>query len=352
MFQSDLLGDLFGGAAKFATRTRDRTMALRVSLRDLEGVDRALEIERFLACADCLGRGAPASESALACNACGGSGQHSKTQGFFTTTTTCQTCGGRGEQFETGCAACGGTGGERRRESLTVKIPSGVAEGQTLRLRGKGDDLADGEGPGDLHLLVELLPHEDLVRKGDDLRALVQITAEQARDGGSVWVPLPEGTWRVELPPRTQTGHEIRLAGLGLPRFGAPHLARPTQVQLGGDPYRAPDLAAHRGDLVVRIVVEGEDDEWLPYAALGLLPGATRPQIDAAYRAMAVRLHPDRNAGDLEATRRFQRVSEAYRKLTGTAPAGATAPAPRGPTQKQWAMLVICVAVVLYFFFR
>ena len=104
-------------------------------------------------------------------------------------------------------------------QTLEVKIPAGVAEGSRVRIAGKGGSGVNGGPPGDLLLVVNLLPDSRFERIGDDLRTVIEVPLYQAVLGGEVFVPTPRGTrLALKLPPETQNGQRFRLAGQGLPR--------------------------------------------------------------------------------------------------------------------------------------
>lgn len=147
-------GDLFGGFFDGArTKGPDLRMELELDREDLIRGKRAVTIERFIGCARCHGSGRLPAESDP-CLGCGGEGKRQVRQGAFLLTTTCSDCRGSGSARE--CPRCTGTGGETHEETLQVTIPPQIQDGQTLRLSGKGSDLSDGKGPGDLYLAIRI----------------------------------------------------------------------------------------------------------------------------------------------------------------------------------------------------
>jgi len=106
---------------------------------------------------------------------------------------------------------------------LTVKIPPGVREGQRIRLAGQGMPGANGGPPGDAYLRVRLKPHPFFTRDGDDLRVELPVALHEALLGGEVTVPTLKGRVSLRIPPETQNGRTIRLAGQGMPRVGGGH---------------------------------------------------------------------------------------------------------------------------------
>ncbi len=138
------------------------------------------------------------------------------------TTEPCHTCGGRGIERDALCAACGGTGTVRRTKRLEVKIPPGVRTGSRVRVAGEGQAGIAGGPPGDLYLLVTVLPHSVFERRGDDLYTEVDVPYLDAILGGEVPVRTIDGRVLLKIPPLTQNGQQFRLAGKGMPVLGSP----------------------------------------------------------------------------------------------------------------------------------
>ena len=139
--------------------------------------------------------------------------------GTFVQVAPCPECRGKGRIIETPCRNCRGSGLVKKRRKITVNIPVGIDEGYQLRLRGEGDMAGDGGEPGDLYVLVHMLPHDLFVRDGDDLHYVLMIGYPQAALGAEVQVPTLEGPTTLRIHPGTQPGEIIRLRGKGMPRF-------------------------------------------------------------------------------------------------------------------------------------
>jgi curved DNA-binding protein len=107
-----------------------------------------------------------------------------------------------------------------RTRRLTVKIPAGVRDGQRIRLAGQGGPGANGAPAGDLYLRIRVKPHPLYVRDGDDLRMELPVALHEAMLGAEVTVPTPRSRVSLRIPPETQNGRTIRLAGQGMPRTG------------------------------------------------------------------------------------------------------------------------------------
>jgi molecular chaperone DnaJ len=128
----------------------------------------------------------------------------------------CATCHGAGNVGGQSCAACGGTGWQRARRQIDVRIPAGVKTGQRVRVSGEGG--GHGGARGDLYLAVTVATHPLFERKGDDLRLELPITAPEAALGATVEVPTLRGRVSMKIPPATSSGRTFRLPGYGMPR--------------------------------------------------------------------------------------------------------------------------------------
>lgn len=134
---------------------------------------------------------------------------------------TCPTCGGTGKIAGAVCHTCEGLGSQIKTTRLEVKIPAGVETGSRVRVAGKGHPGLGGGPPGDLVLLVTMLPHERFERRGDNLYEDVPVPLYDAILGGEVEVPTPKGTkLHLKVKAGTQNGQQIRLAGQGMPHLG------------------------------------------------------------------------------------------------------------------------------------
>lgn len=132
----------------------------------------------------------------------------------------CPTCGGRGEIAGAVCHVCEGAGAVLRPKRLEVKIPAGARDGTRVRVAGEGSPGLGGGPRGDLYVVVKVLPHRRFERRGDDLVTEVSVPVEDAVLGGEAHVETIDGRRiAVKIPPLTQNGRTIRLAGLGMPRL-------------------------------------------------------------------------------------------------------------------------------------
>ncbi len=246
----DIFGDFFdsffGDSRRSSRRGRpvpqrgdDIEMPMSVTLEEAaRGAVKEVYIPRWETCKRCGGTGAEPGSEPRVCPTCKGHGQvesHRRTAfGDFVSVTTCPTCGGRGQAISHPCKSCGGQGRSRARHRVEVKVPPGVNTGTRLRIQGEGEAGTNGGPPGDLYLVIHVLEHPRLVRKGDDLYTDIYVPFPIAALGGSVEVSTLDGEETLEIAPGTQSGTSIRLKGKGMPRLGS----------LG------------RGDLIVRVMVD------------------------------------------------------------------------------------------------
>jgi hypothetical protein len=135
--------------------------------------------------------------------------------------TTCPECGGRGLVIDQPCPACAASGTAVREETVTIGIPPGIPEGATLRLTGRGmPGPMPGALPGDAYVSIRTRADSRFTRDGADLWHNLRIQAPDAALGVTMAVPVPGGQARVRVPPGTQPGSVLRVAGRGLPRYG------------------------------------------------------------------------------------------------------------------------------------
>jgi molecular chaperone DnaJ len=187
-----------------------------------ERVDVAYEAE--VRCEHCHGNGAEPGTPITTCARCHGSGQLQSVArtafGQMVRTTVCDVCGGDGRVPEQPCGVCSGAGKVVEQRTLQVDVPAGIADGQRIRLSGRGH-AGDRGGPnGDLYVVVRVLEDERFVRDQEDLHTVIDIAAPLAALGTTVQVPSLDGDLPVEIPAGTQPGETITLRSRGLPPLG------------------------------------------------------------------------------------------------------------------------------------
>ena len=180
------------------------------------GAERPIALTRLDTCRTCAGSGSHRTAESR-CLACEGSGMVRSVRGHMVFSKNCAHCGGTGRLRQLLCETCRGQGLETRSESLTVKIPAGIADGARVRVSGKGHAGVRGAAPGDLFVEVEVRPHPLYRRYGDELHYVVPIAIHEAALGAKVEIPTPDGPARLRVPPGTQSGQRFRLRERGIP---------------------------------------------------------------------------------------------------------------------------------------
>jgi len=180
------------------------------------GAQRAVQVMRRETCRTCSGAGQTRAQHGV-CLVCQGNGAVRSVRGHMVFSKTCPGCAGSGQQRPRLCEACSGTGQETRAETIKVRIPAGIADGERVRVPGKGNAGLRGGAPGDLYITVHVPPHPLYRREGDDLHMVVPIAIHEAALGARVEIPTPEGPARLRVPPGTQSGQRFRLRERGAP---------------------------------------------------------------------------------------------------------------------------------------
>ena len=230
MFEDIFAGSGVGGQTRRRdARGYDLETQVEVTLEQVaSGTDQTLEFERMDLCETCAGSGSRPGTSPQRCGTCGGYGQvQQQVPGIFGVSvriTACPKCKGRGTQITDPCTDCRGSGRARKRRVLTVHIPTGIHDGQVLRVPGEGEPGQSGASRGDLHCYVRVKDHPLLVRRRDDLICEVPIPFSVAALGGRIQVPTLAGPEEIDIPAGSQNGDVITLKNRGLPaaRSGRP----------------------------------------------------------------------------------------------------------------------------------
>ena len=215
-------GDLFGGRSRGGPqRGADLRYDLEITFEEsARGAETVVQIPRQELCETCRGSGAAPGSAPTVCPQCRGQGQVRFQQGFFTVARTCPQCRGNGRVISKPCPACRGAGRQTRERKITVKIPSGIATGQQLRLQGEGEAGSAGGPPGHLYVVVHVQEHEFFRRDGINLFCEIPVNVTTLALGGEVRVPTLDGTEQVKIAEGTQTGTTLRLRGKGMPHVG------------------------------------------------------------------------------------------------------------------------------------
>ncbi|MGE0446568.1 MAG: DnaJ C-terminal domain-containing protein, partial [Vicinamibacterales bacterium] len=149
------------------------------------------------------------------CLVCHGAGTVRSVRGHMVFSRSCPSCGGTGQVRPRACDACAGAGQEARADTVPVRIPPGIADGDRVRIPGKGNAGLRGGAPGDLFITVHVAPHASFRREGDDLYTVVAVAIHEAALGARIEIATPDGTARLRVPPGTQSGQRFRLREKG-----------------------------------------------------------------------------------------------------------------------------------------
>ncbi len=222
----DIFGDVFGGTGRRSNTNAPRRGENVMSQLELTfeeaafGCEKDVNIQRIESCASCNGSGSH-DGAVETCSTCRGTGSVRTTQNFMgmtmQSTAACPKCNGKGKIIKNPCSTCKGKGKVRRNKLIKVKVPAGVDEGQSVRVRGEGNVGANGGPSGDVLVEIYIKRHAIFSRRGMDVLCEVPISFAQAALGAQIQVPTLEGTVTYDLPEGTQTGTVFTLAGKGIP---------------------------------------------------------------------------------------------------------------------------------------
>jgi molecular chaperone DnaJ len=232
LFEAFFGGGSFGGAfgGAFGGRAgpaggEDVAAAVEVSLLEASrGTTAKVAFDAVLRCEHCRGNGAEPGTPIETCSRCGGAGRlQAVTRSAFgqmVRTVVCDVCHGDGRVAKEPCRECQGRGRRAGTRELEVEIPAGIADGQRIRLSGRGHEGELGGATGDLYVLVRVREDERFVREGNDLITAVDVPASLAALGTTIEVSTLDAHQTVELPPGTQPGEVLTLRGEGMPALG------------------------------------------------------------------------------------------------------------------------------------
>ena len=218
---SDIFGEIFGGAGRSGRssvfRGADLRYNLEISLEQAaKGFETRIRIPTMAECATCKGSGAKPGTQPQTCSTCRGAGQVRVSQGPFSIQQTCPRCHGTGKMIANPCTTCSGAGRVKHQKTLQVRIPSGVDEGDRVRLSSEGEPGVNGGPPGDLYVQVHIKPHPVFQRDHDDLHCEMPVSFSTAALGGDIDIPTLDGTARIKVPAESQSGKTFRLRGKGI----------------------------------------------------------------------------------------------------------------------------------------
>ncbi len=243
------LGDIFssffgGGGSRRANPNAPRqgadvSASVVISFEEAaKGCKKQVDIRLVDTCPDCRGSGAAKGSTPQTCPVCNGTGQERRQQrtpfGVIQTQSVCSRCRGKGKIIDKPCPTCTGTGQVRKPTSVGINIPAGIADGQVITIRGKGNAGINGGPAGDLEVQVAVRPHPVFEREGYDILCELPLTFTQMALGAEVQVPTLDGPVPYTIREGTQPDEIFRLKGKGFPYING----------------------RGRGDEVVRVTVE------------------------------------------------------------------------------------------------
>lgn len=224
----DIFGDLFGGsrtgrrAGNGPTKGQNLRTGIRITFEEaVFGVKKEIELTLKNECDSCHGSGAKAGTQPQSCGKCGGKGQVVYTQqslfGMVRNVQACPECHGTGKIIKDKCTDCYGSGYINKRTKIEVTVPAGIDNGQSIRIREKGEPGVNGGERGDLLVEVSVSRHPIFQRQEYDIFSTAPISYAQAVLGGDVRIGTVDGQVEYTVKPGTQTDTKVRLKGKGVP---------------------------------------------------------------------------------------------------------------------------------------
>lgn len=205
--------------ADAARQGSSKKMNLTITFEEaIKGVEKEAALSNYATCETCDGSGAASSKAIKKCTRCQGSGQVHQSRGFFSMTSVCPQCYGKGKTISEPCKECHGEGRVKKKQHIKIKVPPGVDTGMRLRMAGYGD-AGEGGGPaGDLYIFISVEPHSVFQREGDDVLVELPLSFSEAALGCKKDLPTPHGSsCRINIPEGTQNGKVLRVKGEGSP---------------------------------------------------------------------------------------------------------------------------------------
>ncbi|MBH1956828.1 molecular chaperone DnaJ [Candidatus Saccharibacteria bacterium] len=222
----DIFGQFFGGgqqSQRGPKRGRDVETSITLSFEQaVFGDEREIELDLDSECTHCKGTTVEPGYSMKVCDTCKGAGQQVRVMntifGQMQQAVTCETCHGAGKVPEKVCTVCHGKGTERRKQTITLKIPAGIDDGATIRLKERGEAIGGGSH-GDLYVHIRVKAHKKFTREGDIILSEEHVSMVDAALGTEIDVDTVDGKVRMKVPAGTQSGTDFKLS-----KHGVPHL--------------------------------------------------------------------------------------------------------------------------------
>jgi molecular chaperone DnaJ len=223
-----IFDEFFGGSSSSRRRSRshgipgsDMKITLKLTYEEIaDGTEKTVKIKKLKTCGTCSGTGAKPGSGHITCSVCNGTGEIRQVSrsifGQFVNVSECHNCHGEGKIIKDKCPNCNGDGREKSEETVNVKVPSGVSEGQYIPLKGKGNAGMRGGHAGDLLIFIEEAKHAYFIRDNDDIILNLSISISDAILGADVVVPTLNGKAKLKIEPGTQSGSILRMRDKGI----------------------------------------------------------------------------------------------------------------------------------------
>ena len=243
---SDVFGgggifDSFFGGGRRGSRGRKRKgndlhYSLNLNLIEaFEGYQTAIDVKKKISCSDCNGNGMAKGSSKVTCDMCGGVGQIRRSQGIFSINQTCPTCQGQGQTIDSPCSSCRGQGVVNSKKKISIKVPPGIDDGQSIKIGGEGEAPVGGGINGDCYISISVKNDERFIRENSTLYCEAPISITQAVIGTSITIKsIDNKSITLKIDPGTQHGSVLRVRNQGMPILNA----------------------GRKGDLHVRVLVD------------------------------------------------------------------------------------------------
>lgn len=231
----DIFGQFFGGGGqrqRGPQRGRDVEVQLQLTFREaIFGLEHEMTLDMQDTCEHCHGTTVEPGYEMKTCPTCHGAGQQTRVMntmfGAIQQTVPCETCQGKGKIPEKACTVCKGTGTQRRKQVIKLKIPAGIDDGATIRLSGRGEAVSGGE-KGDLYVHIRVKADKKFTREGDIILSEEHVGMVDAALGTEIDVETVDGFVRMKIPAGTQSGTDFKLSNHGVPHLNSdkrgPHI--------------------------------------------------------------------------------------------------------------------------------
>lgn len=219
----DIFGDFFGRSANSQRSKRGRDISIDIELEFQEavfGVEREILLNKISACGNCNGSGAKKGTEMVTCATCNGKGKIRELKrsifGSIEISRACEICGGSGKTPKEKCGACGGLGILKKEESIKLKIPAGIDDGEMIKVAGKGEATKGGVS-GDLYIKTHVKKHKVFRKEGNDLIMNLEIKLSDALLGAKIDIQTLDGLSTLDIPEGTSTGDILQIKNKGVP---------------------------------------------------------------------------------------------------------------------------------------